>query len=193
MTDKIILPENVKSIDEFRDYYVGENGTVYSAKHGKIKTLSPEVTHNGYLRVTLSEGGEVKRFLLHRLVATAFIANPHKKKTVNHIDGNKSNNQAGNLEWATHSENHLHAYKVLGRKPNINQLGNFNEKSALSKRVFQYTEDGALLNEYPSVNEAGRQNPRVDAKNISAACLGKIKSCGGYVWKYSKTSNLKRK
>ena len=52
-----------------------------------------------------------KNFYIHRLVAIAFIENPYNKKTVNHKDGNKLNNHVSNLEWATRSEQELHAFK----------------------------------------------------------------------------------
>jgi len=60
---------------------------------------------------------------VHRLVATAFLANPEKKLTVNHKDTNKLNNLLGNLEWATHTENVQHAianglWKKAGRPAN---------------------------------------------------------------------------
>lgn len=184
MTDKIILPRNSKSIPDWDGYYITAIGDVFSEKWGKIKKLKPDVSAKGYMRVTFSQSNKTKRFLVHRLVATLFIPNPENKKTVNHKDGNPSNNNVKNLEWATHSENHIHAFKALGKKANLNQKGKFNEKSALSKVVFQYDKNGQFIKSYPSVNEAQRQNPRIDAKNISSACLGKIKSCGGYIWKY---------
>lgn len=65
---------------------------------------------NGYLKVELSRNGKRKQLLVHRLVATAFLRNPQKKRTVNHRDSNRSNNYLDNLEWATHSENALHGY-----------------------------------------------------------------------------------
>ncbi len=55
---------------------------------------------------------------MHRLVAIAFVPNPENKKEVNHIDGNKENNAASNLEWVTHQENIMHSYKVLGKNRN---------------------------------------------------------------------------
>lgn len=68
-----------------------------------------------YRAVALCRQGRVKHFQVHRLVAQAFLPNPEGKEQVNHRDGNPSNNEVGNLEWATNRENNLHAYRVLGR------------------------------------------------------------------------------
>lgn len=54
---------------------------------------------------------------VHRLVAMAFVKGMVSGKEVNHIDGNKRNNAASNLEWVTKSENQLHAYKIGLRRP----------------------------------------------------------------------------
>lgn len=54
---------------------------------------------------------------IHRLVAEAFIPNPKNKSDVNHIDGNKHNNRADNLEWATRTENMEHCREVLHKEP----------------------------------------------------------------------------
>lgn len=83
----------------------------------KGKVCKPFVRGN-YLAVALSKQGFVKQFSIHRLLAQAFIDNPENKVTVNHIDGNKMNNNLGNLEWATQSEQIKHAINKLGFIPN---------------------------------------------------------------------------
>ncbi|API90291.1 hypothetical protein BKP56_07050 [Marinilactibacillus sp. 15R] len=98
---------------------VSNLGRVRSVKHkagnGKIyksKILKPVVTNSGYVNVAIinkSEGNITKR--LHRVVAEAFIPNPENKPEINHIDGNKENNEVSNLEWVTSKENKRHAWE----------------------------------------------------------------------------------
>ena len=68
------------------------------------------VDGNGYFRTNLAKNGVNRTVKVHRIVAEAFIPNPENKPTVNHKDGNKQNNNADNLEWATLSEQQIHAY-----------------------------------------------------------------------------------
>lgn len=84
------------------NFAVYEDGTI-----NKIVEV-PAKLHdsNGYCRVYADGQG----YLVHRLVAEAFIPNPDDKPQVNHKDGNKRNNSVANLEWATQSENTQHAY-----------------------------------------------------------------------------------
>ena len=78
--------------------------------HGKI--IKGEITSGGYCRVHVSHKGVQYKFLVHRLVAEAFILNPKRLPEVNHIDGNKQNNSVDNLEWCTRSQNTSHAFKT---------------------------------------------------------------------------------
>lgn len=82
------------------------------------RMLSLPVTPKGYLRVQLANGDSHKNYMVHRLVATAFLDNPEAKPEVNHIDGDKANNAVANLEWTTSSENQLHAYETGLKEPN---------------------------------------------------------------------------
>ena len=61
--------------------------------------------------VSLCINGKCKRYLVHRIVAIAFLPNPLNKAYVNHIDGNKQNSNLENLEWSTPTENSIHAHK----------------------------------------------------------------------------------
>lgn len=64
---------------------------------------------HGYHLVRLSQNGQAKQYRLHILVAKHFIPNPENKPTVNHRWGNKAQNAANDLEWATHQEQMDHA------------------------------------------------------------------------------------
>lgn len=76
---------------------------------------------NGYLIVSLRVRGKRKNHYIHRLVAETFIDNPLNKKEVNHIDFNKRNNNASNLEWATRQENIDHSIvNMKGKKHRSN-------------------------------------------------------------------------
>lgn len=92
--------ENIKRIPGFNDYGIKEDGMVYSFKYGKIKPRKQNIV-NGYQSVSLEVNGKGFQISIHRLLALAFIPNPENKAQVNHIDGNKLNNNLSNLEWAT--------------------------------------------------------------------------------------------
>ena len=116
------MKEIWKDIKDYEQLYVVSNT-------GKIKSLARKNTnggilkpsHNkdGYLQVILCKNGKTKCFKCHRLVAEQFIPNLNNKPEVNHIDGNKENNDISNLEWVTTSENVIHAFKKELRVSNF--------------------------------------------------------------------------
>jgi DNA-directed RNA polymerase specialized sigma54-like protein len=110
-----------KKIKGFENYEVSNYGNVRSNNYLKIRLLKQETTR-GYKRVTLSKYNIQERFLVHRLVAIYFIENYNQKPCVNHIDGNRLNNNLSNLEWCTYSENERHSYDVLGKINSIRKL-----------------------------------------------------------------------
>jgi hypothetical protein len=102
-----------------RNYRIYIDGEIWSVRSEKF--LKQEIS-KGYKRVTLSINGKTKRFQVHRLVAMYFIENKLNRPCVNHIDGDKQNNNFNNLEWCTHSENENHSYNVLGKINPIRKL-----------------------------------------------------------------------
>lgn len=158
--------EVLKDIENYEGLYmVSSFGRVYSLISKKFK--KPFKNNNDYLQVELYKDNKVKKYLVHRLVAQAFIPNPLNYKEVNHKDENPSNNHVENLEFCD-------------RIYNIN-YGTRTEKC--SKSVLQFTKDGEFVKEYPSTIEAERQT-KIPIGNISNCCLGKRHSAGGFVWKY---------
>lgn len=94
-------------IPEFPNYSISKDGVVMG---DKVKAQS--MGKNGYLYVTLYANTMSKKLYVHRLLATAYLPNPENKRTVNHKDGNKTNNVLSNLEWSTDAENIQHAYDM---------------------------------------------------------------------------------
>ena len=100
-------------------YQISNLGNVKSFKSvSKNKILKP-VLRKGYATVILRKNKVNKIHSIHRLLATAFISNSDNLPEVNHIDGNKLNNNLSNLEWCTHLENMRHAFNsgLVERKP----------------------------------------------------------------------------
>lgn len=92
------------------EYEITRDGRVISHKKATPKELKPYFDRDGYKRVTLILNGKPKHYLIHRLVATIYLINEGNKPEVNHIDGNKLNNDLSNLEWVTRRENTQKAY-----------------------------------------------------------------------------------
>lgn len=96
-----------KDIAEFPNYQVSNLGRVRNKKTRHI--IHQQERKNGYVKVELWQDGKQTTKDVHRLVALVFIDRPIGKTEVNHIDGNKKNNEASNLEWCTRKENMKHA------------------------------------------------------------------------------------
>ena len=116
--------------------------------HSKLikqtKNKGRDGKHNGYMSVRLTDdSGKRGNRMVHRLIASAFIPNLKNLPTVNHIDGNKQNNNIENLEWSSYSDNNLHAYK--------NSLKTDNKKI-----VYLDTFNHTVIGFYYSIFEAER-------------------------------------
>ncbi len=133
-------------IETLKHCSIRKNGRIDNRK-GKI--LKPGIDKYGYLRIIITNKGKRKEYLVHRLVAMAFIPNPDNKPTVNHKDGNKQNNNVENLEWATHKEQKQHAIEHHLCDFNIKGL-----KKANERRSIKILYDGETYN---SIREASRK------------------------------------
>lgn len=142
---------------------------VSKARVTKVRVLKPAVDKIGYVYVCLTKDKKTKRCTVHRIVAKAFIENKGNKEQVDHIDGNKTNNNAANLRWATRSENLMNP-STHWRRSGENAIG--------AKRV-RCIETGEV---YFSASEASRSLgfKKLAVKNAIAR-KGK---CGGYHWEY---------
>ena len=170
--------EQWKAISGYEGLYeVSDLGRVKSLWHGKEKILKPGKTHDGYLQVGLCKDGQRKTITVHRLVATAFISNPRNLETINHKDEVKTNNTVGNLEWMSIKDNIN--YGTRNKRLSETQINDKNK----SKAVQMFDRQGNLLETFPSTHEAERITG-IAQQSISQCCLGKLKSAGGYVWRY---------
>ena len=116
------MEETWKKINDYDNYMVSNLGKVKSLnfRRTKVEKILKITKHSvGYSAVSLSKNGKLTPFLVHRLVACAFLNNNKRLSDVNHINGNKKDNDVNNLEWVSHSENQKHAYKMgLNRATN---------------------------------------------------------------------------
>jgi len=158
--------------------------------NGKGRLLRPSTfahkRNDWYAHLNININGKNKTCYVHRLVAEAFISNPEKKETINHKDGNKTNNFVENLEWATRSENTKHSWD-FGLKENLREvLRQKRGKSVLAKKVI-CVESNKL---YESALEASRQTG-IAASSIGNVCRKKVikncicKTAGGFHWEYA--------
>lgn len=143
----------------------------------KSYVLKQNKKRSGYLTVDLSKNNIVKTISVHRIVAITFCENPLNKKEVNHINGNKQDNRAENLEWVTPSENIKHAFDIglkkgRGKKIRCKQLDMiFNS----SYEAAEYINNKYFKN--------AKQVKSMAAK-IRSACLGLQKVAYGFTWEY---------
>lgn len=154
-------------------YQVSNLGRVKNIKSGII--LKPAKNSAGYLHVHLTGN---KHYYLHRLVALAFIPNPHNYPEVNHKDENKENNCVDNLEWADRKYNCNYGTR---NEKMANSLTNHKERS---KAVIQYSSKGEFVKQYPSIKEAERQTG-INNSWIVRCLKGKRKSTYGFIWRYA--------
>jgi hypothetical protein len=101
----------MKPIQGFADYLATDN-EIFSNKYGRLRKLKQCLDKDGYYTVSVMNNSKKTTKRVHRLIAIAYLPNPENKKTVNHVNGIKTDNRIVNLEWATHSENSQHSVDI---------------------------------------------------------------------------------
>ena len=150
------------------DYSVSTEGEVRKDTTNYILSQSSQ---QDYKFVGLIINGKQKRMRVHRMVALTFIDNPDNKPYVNHINGNRSDNNVENLEWVTPSENTQHAVNT----------GLF--KSGRTRAVIQYNLNGEQMATFESATEAARQTGGSQSK-ITMCWRRQRDSANDYQWRY---------
>ena len=158
----------IKDIKGYEGLYaITDKGEVYSYR--RKKNMKLETTANGYVRVNLYKDGKTVHYLVHRLVAEAFIANPNNLPCVNHKDYNREHNTADNLEWCSYEYNNQYSKCVEAMA------------NAHKKQVKQMKPNGELIKIWDSCADAERA---LGIKNVYRGANGTRKTVGGYKWEY---------
>lgn len=160
-------------------YQVSNLGKVKSLKYNKTKILKIGYTKRGYGSINLCKNGKISHRTIHRLVAETFISNPNQYPCVNHKDENPRNNNVENLEWCTIQYNNHYGTNVKRRSEN-NKI-----------HINQYDKSNNFIKTWGSAIDIQNQIG-INQGSIIACCRNKLKTAGGYVWKYEKL-NIRQK
>lgn len=172
----INIRERWKSLGSlgFPNYQISTQGRIINRK--TLRFLEGSVKKDGYRRVNLSEKGIGKVFLIHRLVAMAFIpiADPDKF-TIDHIDRNRDNNILSNLRWAN------------AKDQAANRVAT--DRRGLRRPVYQFSLDGKFITKWDKPSDIEEIHISSVSK-VFSVCKGNRKTAGGFIWKYADMDDL---
>lgn len=149
----------MKPIEGFPNYEISSDGRIWSKPridlrgHNRVgHWMKSSGKKNWYRHLVLINFEKKQTITIHKLVATAFVPNPNNLPCINHIDGNKQNNNASNLEWCSQEQNNLHSKLILGNtncaKLQVSDIINIkyiNTQSSLQELATQYNVSKTMI------------------------------------------------
>lgn len=172
-------------IKNFPNYVINRKGKIFNTSTNKFLKYG---INNGYYDVTLTKNKRHFRVKIHRIIAETFIDNIDNKPYIDHIDGDKLNNDINNLRWVTPYENN---HNYITRKTHVSAIVNYNKIN--KSRKIESIDSNGNIKVYNSISEAAKV-VNGDTGTISTICSNKIKySKGhpyrqvlhkGYKWRY---------
>ena len=179
-----------KDIEGFEGLYkISDTGQVMSVRNGII--LKQYLNNQGYWSIKLCVHSKKTTFLVHRLVAKAFIPNPDGYPIINHKDENPKNNKVENLEWCTYSYNTMYGTAPQRREAHIDYFKrNRSFDHVLAAKPFMKPvlkiKDGEIIGRYDSIRNAARsENAKTANGHIGDVCTGKRQRAYGYEWRFA--------
>lgn len=166
-----------KDIDGYDgNYKISDHGRVMSYKQKIPRIMKMQDDGHGYQRLRLRKNGNYHYCYIHRLVADAFVPNKSGYNVVNHKDENPKNNHFTNLEWCDNQYNLNYGtsrYRAI--------------KNTM-KQVVQYDSKHNFIQKWDSIIQAS-ETLKIDNSSITKNCKKRVKSAGGFIWEYTKTTS----
>ena len=173
---------------EIKDY----EGLYEVSNYGRIKSLDSNIIltpckpATSGLSVTLSKNRVNTKFQVSRLVAAAFIPNPDNLPEIDHIDGNRANNDATNLRWCTRKQNLNYQKAINNKRETMKKVNTWFKKTGKdnhnAKPVYQYDLEGNFIKKWDCIHDAQRCG--FNHGNIISCCKGRLKHYKKYIWRY---------
>ncbi|MBU8715430.1 HNH endonuclease [Brevibacillus parabrevis] len=138
------------------------------------------VNNSGYECVDLDKEGRTHKTTVHRLVASHFCTKPDDATEVHHIDGDRLNNRANNLQWVTRQEN---VQETIQRGTHNVEAAHRIAWEKNKKPVEMLTLDGKFIREFPSITDAVKETGALQSK-ISLVCNGHRSTTHGFRWRF---------
>lgn len=199
-----VLIEKFKDIPGYEGLYqISDYGCVRSLNYngtGKVKFMRNHKTPNGYEQIKLYRDGKRKWFMVHRLVWEAFNGEIPNGLQIDHIDGNKTNNELSNLRCVTPKENinntvtrkkYLIAMNVVNKRHPLNEKWRQAHRDAMrkvhNKPILQIDKvTDKIIRKFESISDAERELG-VDGSSIGRCCQGKphCNTAGGFKWAFA--------